>query len=157
MKVLFLEKRKFKLFKPISWLSNLIYLFQGKYTHTAVTFLKNDKLYVREMKAYGVVFTYFPNYLKKHEGRCIVALNLRFGNEEKYNKYCNENFVKYDYKNLLIWQPIKFLFSIFVGKDTPKARICSEDSARCVNVFCNIIENPEKISPNELFKILNYG
>lgn len=157
----FLTARKFS-WNILQWpriiLSNLIGLLQGKYVHTFLLFKNNSKIFVREMDRQGVMFTSWEDYNKFYKNR-ITILNIPIHSIDHYfdyNYWCLSDKSKYEYRNLLIWQLIYKLTGKWIGKSTNYRRICSEDSARGINIaFPRLIKEPDKISPNDLYDILN--
>jgi len=152
--VLYLKKRNFSLFVPATWVSNIISIVQGKTTHTAIVFKDINKLKVREMEAKGVVVTSLLEYLRRNYSRIHSFTNLTIPSESKlsiFRKECSNLNIKYDKANLVIRQPLHFLFGTRWKTDTVNSRICSEDTARCVNKLEFTFNNPENVSPQEMF------
>lgn len=154
--ILFVGKREFRLLSPSTWVSNLIYLFQGKITHTAVTFVYNNTIMIREMGKSGVVIESLASYNSKYGHRILAVYNVIADNPKNitfYNKECLNTDIKYDFTNLLFRQPLHFIFGYKSKTITELNRICSEDTAMNINILTPMFEDVENLSPQELYTI----
>ncbi len=130
------------------------------YVHTAIMYKRNDgELMVRDMASKGDEHIPFVEYHDLYRDR-ITVVNPKFKLSEfkssEFNESCANLHVTYDYKNLLIYQLMKSVWDKVKYKKTFYQRICSEDVARQLNILIgDKLKNPESITPNELYKLIN--
>ncbi|MCK4500960.1 hypothetical protein KAU11_10725 [Candidatus Babeliales bacterium] len=156
--ILFLTRKKFNVLNIGTWVSSLIDLFQGGITHTAVVFKWGNLLAVREMTESGTLITPLSCYLKTHKNRIKSTYEVITRNYEAiecYNRECLKP-SSYDFVNLLLRQPLRLLFNVRSRKVTEHKRICSEDTARCVNILRPLFNDVENLSPQEIYNYV-YG
>ena len=154
----FLTKRKYTGIKTLHRyiLSNLIFWFQGEYTHTFIVFEYNGQKKVRDMDMYGTSITEYNEYIAKYKDRIVnVFLEDTFFIEQ-YNRYCMFTATDYEWLSLFIKHPLRLIFNIRFKSDSKYKGTCVEDTIRCINkMYPNLISDVENISPTELYIILN--
>lgn len=157
--ILFLTVRpwSFKIIHRVL-ISKLIELISGKYVHCAIVYEFDNTLYVREMDFEGSNNIKLSIYTDLYCNR-IVIVNNPFKNDyfslQMFNSRCHFKYAKYEYKNLFVWQLIKYTLNKWIGKETKIKRTCSEDVSRMLNILKpNFIHSPDKISPTELYEKL---
>jgi hypothetical protein len=149
----FLTKRKYTGIKTLHRyiLSNLIYLFQGEYTHTFAVFEYNGKIKVRDMDWYGTSITEYEEYISKYKGRMVEEYLPDTIFKDNYNRYCMFTITKYEWLSLFIKHPLRIIFNINFKDNTPDKATCVEDTIRCINtMYPNLIKNIEIKTPTEL-------
>jgi hypothetical protein len=154
--IILLTRRKFD-WKIHRWvLSWAIHILTGKYVHSALIYRRGGILFVREMEAVGVVHVPLNTYMKTYKNRgTIVREKNRLTVDEKaqMRDLCLREKAKYDYFNLLLWQPLKAVFGVFLGGNTKYRRACSEDTARIYNkVRENTFKDEKGITPMEVYE-----
>lgn len=132
-----------------SWLAEEIQWFQGSIWNHAGKFIwLFERLYVCEAAENGICLTPFEDYMNSNKGLMIQKPRNPYTDIEK--KRLSEwmlprcGHVKYEYKNLLIEQPIKYIAKKLTGKElwigslsehkADKRYICGEWVMRCDNV-----------------------
>jgi hypothetical protein len=115
-----------------------------------VIFKKRGNLYVRDMDSNGNDYYELKEYFELYKNRIRIKEAPFEYSTFEFNRACRYTKVEYDFINLLIFQFIKVIFKKFIGKDTIKHRICSEDTARMFNIIYNYFENPEEITPSQI-------
>lgn len=136
------------LFRTYTWIGRIIrYFINIEYNHAAIYY----KGVLFESNKFGVDVRSLKSYSNKDKW---VVLKLRVDLSETHKSKLLDRMLKlsanskYDYWNLLIWQPIYRVFGKWVGKsDTPNKMLCSEFVAR---VYAEFFDEPEKVSPSEL-------
>ena len=159
--IILLTKRKFSFIKIHRYLLSLfIRIFTGKYTHSAITFKKEDgQMYIREMDYKGSeINTTLDEYINLYRDRIyVMKVWLPFNNEEKIklrNAATNLN-VKYEFIGL-VWQLYKSITGKFIGRKTLLKRVCSEDTARVYNNVRFYFEKPYEKTPMDLSENINF-
>jgi hypothetical protein len=153
-----------------SWLSRSIRkVINDKASHAAVFFKLDDVLYVYESEKHGLTNTNFNHYLDDKFtlwiARPIVSITEQQKKALLHMAISNAGHKTYDYWNLLIHQPIKFISKKLFGKafwwgkrkpNADKHFICSELVAFVMNKFFGIEPNWHKISTEHFFHSDNY-
>jgi hypothetical protein len=145
------------------WLSKLIQWFQGnKWNHAGIVINSFGENYVCEATEKGIVFTRINHYLDKPD---YYDLKIKRGGlsipEEQLMNLCLDNTdVGYDFVNLFIHQPIKFISKwifgnkIWIGaKNNKRAKrrfICGEWVAYCYNETIGLFGDWKSIAPVKL-------
>ena len=151
--VILLTAKKVKLNRPNTWISKLIELIQGKYTHSAIIYKQCDGYYVRDVDGKGVHRTKLCDYILKYKDRIkdnfYRVKNIQYKYPIKLNDYCIKDNSKYDFKNLILFQLLLSITGKYFGKKTKYEHTCSEDTARCINQYVGfeLFENPDSIYP----------
>ena len=161
--IIFLSRRKGISFR--AFISYLIACFSTKNraeidcvpVHTAIIFRCRGELCVRDMDYNGNTLFSLEEYRRKYAGRGRIKINPYEDDVTVFNVNCRCKRVKYDFLNLLIFQVFKSFFGVFVGKNTIRYRICSEDCARMFNKIKPIFRNPEQITPSEIDKFISWN
>lgn len=128
--------------KEIQWFQDCIWNHAGKFIWLC------DRLYVCESDKYGICLTPFENYSESNKGLMIQKPIEPYTDIEK--KRLSEwmlprcGHVKYEFKNLLFEQPIKYISKAITGKEVwigtvsehqaDKRYICGEWVMRCDNI-----------------------
>lgn len=163
--IIFLTKRDFSF--SYRWLLSYLIAFFSKNkkqklsevkVHAAIIYEYKGNLCVRDIDKFGDEHISLYKYIDMYKNRIEIyeyPYNISTKLIEVFNHSCKTTKIVYDYKNLLIFQLIKSIFNIFVGRNTSIMRTCSEDTARQFNILKHIFELPEQITPNELFSKVN--
>ena len=160
--IIFLSRRKGISFR--AFVSYLIACFSTKNreevdrvpVHTAIVFRWRGELHVRDMDYNGNNFLPLEEYRKKYAGRGRVKINPYDADVMVFNLNCRYNHAEYDFLNLLLFQVVKSIFGVFIGKNTIRYRICSEDCARMFNKIKPIFRNPEALTPTNLDEMISW-
>ena len=134
----------------------------GQQNHAGIILIEEDIVYVIEALSKGIQKTNFEeNYGSGKNGRFIILKPLfdttKFDYIRTFNKYVNKS--KYDWINTLFFQPIRILFSIWLG---PKKENNKFECAEFVYFICKQVSpalffrNPEEIAPYNLFLNNNF-
>lgn len=150
-----------------SWLGRTIQKFQKcKWNHAGKFIVISNVAYVCEAKNRGICLTPFVNYTNnKTKYQLLIQKPKKIFSEEEIQRMqffmlskCGN--VGYEYVNLLLYQPIKFLTGIWIGSKTDKKGdrryICGEWVARIDNIIRGWFEKWEDLAPVELFKSEHY-
>jgi hypothetical protein len=150
-----------------TFLAKAIQFFQGlvdkkegkKYNHAFVFMILYDEIFVVEADKYGIAITPFKEYLDDKKIKSVIGLRL------KDNEIGAEGAIKfmlpyvghtpYDYINLFIYQPIKFLTGKWIGRETDNGHvfICGVWGAYFINnLFPNTVDNESRVAPCDLFE-----
>lgn len=130
-----------------SELSKLIQKFQkienkkyGMFSHSGIACWIYDTLYIIEAQKHGICVTNFLKHYDNDNYKAIMCLTPKhIINEKNITRimlpYCGTT--RYDYKNLLLEQPIKILTGKWIGekKQNEKTFICHEFSAHIYNEY----------------------
>lgn len=153
-----------------SWLGRTIQKFEkNSYNHAGKLFWINNVLYVSEADKYGISLTKLTHYTNNpSKYKLLVQKPVVPFTEEEVGKMYNfaipkSGHIKYDYINLLVYQPIKFLTfgKIWLGsKDSDKQNrryICGEWVARIDNEIRGWFSNWSKVAPVDLYNSDKYN
>ena len=141
-------------------LAKLIKVFQkDKYNHSGTFVWLEDSLFVFEAIGRGAVFTSWEHYDRKNK-RFLVGQyggNRRITNSTFLNKLIPLAGRRgYEFKNLFIFQPIKYLFGWWVGRSNKKSDkrfICGELTAYCCHLLFGLYKDKwHKMSPADIHK-----
>jgi len=125
--------------------------------HAALVYEDGNKVMVRSMESRGELHIKFTKYIQDNRDNItIVKCPIKASKDKiiKFNKSCKELHVKYDYRNLLVFQAIYSLYKKLIFKDTYYKRICSEDVVRQLSILGYEIDDPESMTPNKLYNLL---
>ena len=144
--------------KTIQWFE------EGKWNHSGMLLWINDKLYVSESQAKGICispFTYYYFNITNQMGTLRLKTGIKPEIQSKIIDFAlpKSGHISYDYANLLVFQPIRYLSKKIFGKDlwlqpehkAPKRFVCSEWVAYIYNHFFGYFEDWQKISPQDLY------
>lgn len=153
-----------------SFVGNAIEDFQGNEFHHAGIIVKAYGIYwVVEAVETGVGFTLLTDYLKSYERKEKDLLILRLKEDDFEIKIPEEMLMRfilpktktgYDYVNLLIYQPVKFIWKKLTGKEIWIGRkrikshirfICGEWVAYLYNEFYGYFPKWHKVAPVDLY------
>jgi hypothetical protein len=151
-----------------SWLGRAIQDFQKcKWNHAGKIVIIDDVVYVCEADKRGICLTPLTNYTNNQSRYTLLIQKpkepFKIDELDKMVDFmlplCGH--VGYEYVNLLIYQPIKYLTGIWLGAKKPakadKRYICGEWVARVDNEIRGWFEGEwEKIAPVDLFNSYHY-
>lgn len=144
-----------------SFLGHAIQDFQRcKWNHAGKFLVINGIIYVCEADKRGICLTDFNDYVNNKKYSLLVQKPvIPFNPIEKDHimqfalPRCGHK--RYEYLNLFVYQPIKFLTGIWLGAKTARkgdrAYICGEWVARIDNVVRGYFPKWEKLAPVDLF------
>lgn len=128
----------------IGWLIRLI--TRAPFNHVAI--IHKGRMY--ESDRNGVVEINIMSYLRHNiEIRNIPTNISEHGLQDNIDSLVKVSKpLRYDYTNLLLWQPIYQLTGRWIGRGTANELICSEFVARVLEM-----DDPDRISPKNLYKL----
>jgi hypothetical protein len=136
-----------------SWLARQIKWFSGsKWTHAGLFVILNEVIFIIEAQSKGIVLTQFSEY--ENSNKILALLQPKEKPKKDLTKILKTvGRKRYDYRNLLVLQPIKYLSKkifnkeLFLSKPNNKRFTCSEFVAY---VYHEYFMNYSKVAPRDL-------
>lgn len=142
-----------------SWLARQIQRFQKcKYNHAGIFIKIDNELWISEALEHGLALTSITEYMLSKSKLLVLKPKEKINEQKKeYIKNTTLNHsgkYPYEYSNLLIFQPIKFLTGLWIGRKENKADkrfICGEWVCFLYHEAFDIFPEWNKAAPVDLY------
>jgi len=152
-----------------SFIANAIDKFQGnRFNHAGIFVRVFNQLYIAEATETGVGFALFSKYEDEFNKEKVDLMILRDKGDKFEKVFINDlmrfilpkTVLEYDYSNLLIYQPIRYIAKKLFGKEiwigrkkikSHKTFICGEFVAYIYNNYLGYFDKWNELAPVDLF------